>query len=350
MLDYNTVYGMTLPRKVISTSSSRSLGIDNTAVHDIRLIQVLQENSYDWCLRQIAAGKTCYLEMFRSRQEAFFSTSLHRHLRDARIDFSQVLQSVAAKHNMACDLTVWENRKLASAKLTQLVGDFMVELVGTNPTQQLTERLRLLEQENAHLRASQYSQAAPTEEDGLESPHGADQPTEPAAPSEETGIRTPHRPPSNQLNLHSPLQNSLQPRLSQPTKAPTFTPTPPAKPETTQRKLLFGTAATRPDPTKQIEHMRVGSSVKVLEKEGPSNHQIQAINAWMKTKIHDVAIHGKLDELAKKLDEQISQLPLGQVPSINRYLVEWGMEPTKASKYKPREAIKLLCILHEIRQ
>ena len=176
-------YGMTSPRRVISTSSSRSLGIDNTPVHDIRLIQVLQENSYDWCLRQIAAGKTCYLEMFRSRQEAFFSTSLHRHLRDARIDFSQVLQSVAAKHNMACDLTVLENRKLASAKLTQLVGDFMVELVGTNPTQQLTERLRLLEQENANLRASQYSQAAPAEEDAMESPRGPDPPTDPAASS-----------------------------------------------------------------------------------------------------------------------------------------------------------------------
>ena len=83
--------------------------------------------------------------------------------------------------------------------------------------------------------------------------------------------------------------------------------------------------------------MRVGSSFKVLEREGPNNHQIQSINAWMKTKIHDVAIHGKLDELAKKLEEQLNQL-------------EWGMEPARASKYKPREAIKLLCILHEIRQ
>ena len=41
----------------------------------------------------------------------------------------------------------------------------------------------------------------------------------------------------------------------------------------------------------------------------------------MKTKIQDVSVHGKLDELAKKLEEQISQLPLGQVPSVNRYLV-----------------------------
>ena len=32
----------------------------------------IKDSSYDWCLRQIAAGKNCYLEMFRSRQEAFF--------------------------------------------------------------------------------------------------------------------------------------------------------------------------------------------------------------------------------------------------------------------------------------
>ena len=60
MLDYNTVYGMSLPRRVVSTGASRSLGIDNLPVHEIRLIQVLQDSSYDWCLRQVAAGKTCY--------------------------------------------------------------------------------------------------------------------------------------------------------------------------------------------------------------------------------------------------------------------------------------------------
>ena len=65
MLDYNTAYGMPLPRRVVSTSASRTLGIDNLPVHEIRLIQVLQDSSYGWCLRQVAAGKTCYLEMFK---------------------------------------------------------------------------------------------------------------------------------------------------------------------------------------------------------------------------------------------------------------------------------------------
>ena len=205
MLDYNTVYGMPLPRRVVSTSASRTLGIDNIPVHEIRLIQVLQDSSYDWCLRQIAAGKNCYLEMFRSRQEAFFSTALHRHLRDSKIDFSQVLQAVAASNNMPCDLTVWENRKMASAKLTQVVGDYMISMVGSNVTEHLTERLRVLETENAQLRASQVN---PSQHDGTDFQPETDINTEAPTP-DESGTLTPCRTTSSQVNLRSPLQSGL---------------------------------------------------------------------------------------------------------------------------------------------
>ena len=196
---------MPLPRRVVSTSASRTLGIDNLPVHEIRLIQVLQDSSYDWCLRQIAAGKNCYLEMFRSRQEAFFSTALHWHLRDSRIDFSQVLQAVAASNNMPCDLTVWENRKMASAKLTQVVGDYMISMVGSNVTEHLTERLRVLETENAQLRASQIN---PTQQDAADSQPEAEIGSE-APPADESGTRTPCRTTSSQMNLRSPLQPGL---------------------------------------------------------------------------------------------------------------------------------------------
>ena len=245
----------------------------------------------------MAAGKTCYLEMFRSRQEAFFSTALHRHLRDSRIDFSQVLQAVAAFHNMPCDLTVWENRKMASAKLTQVVGDYMISLVGTNMTEHLTERLRTLETENAQLRASQIN---PTQQDGLESQHEAETPYD-APPADEPGTTTPFRVTNSQVHLRSPLQPCLH-KPAAPTKLPAFTPTPPAKPvPNTQRQLQFGTGTTPQTPAKHVENMRVGSSFKVLEREGPNHHQIQSINAWMKTKIHDVALHGKLDDLPRSL-------------------------------------------------
>ena len=46
-LDSNMVYGLALPRKGIRTSASRTLGIDQTPIHEIRLIQLMQEGSYD---------------------------------------------------------------------------------------------------------------------------------------------------------------------------------------------------------------------------------------------------------------------------------------------------------------
>ena len=72
MLDYNTVYGMPLPRRVVSTSASRTLGIDNIPVHEIRLIQVLQDSSYDWCLRQIGSREELLLGDVPITPRSFF--------------------------------------------------------------------------------------------------------------------------------------------------------------------------------------------------------------------------------------------------------------------------------------
>ncbi len=159
-LDTNLIYGLVLPRKVISTSASRTLGIDQIPIHEVRVYQLMQEGSYDWCLRNLAAGKACYLEMFRSRQEAVFSCALHRYLKDNKVDVNHLLQEIAVKENIPSDLTVWENRKQASAKLVDTVGHFMVSLINKNHSSQLMERLRTLEQENSHLRASQMEMSA----------------------------------------------------------------------------------------------------------------------------------------------------------------------------------------------
>ena len=148
-------------------------------------------------------------------KKLFFSTALHRHLRDSRIDFSQVLQAVAASNNMPCDLTVWENRKMASAKLTQVVGDYMISMVGSNVTEHLTERLRVLETENAQLRASQVN---PTQQDATDFQPEAEIGTE-APTADESGTLTPCRTTSSQIHLRSPLQSGLH-KPPAPTKLP----------------------------------------------------------------------------------------------------------------------------------
>ena len=63
----------------------------------------------------------------------------------------------------------------------------MVSLVGTNMTDHLTERLRILEQENAHLRASQTT---PAPRDVQESPQDTEAQFD-GLPPEEPGTVTP---------------------------------------------------------------------------------------------------------------------------------------------------------------
>ena len=335
-LDSNMVYGLALPRKVISTSASRTLGIDQTPIHEIRLIQLMQEGSYDWCLRNLAAGKACYLEMFRSRQEAFFSCSLHRFLKDNRIDFNQLLQEIAIKENIPSDLTVWENRKQTSTKLVENVGRHMVGLVQQTPSSEVMGRIMQLEQENADLRASQAdpSMHLPVHPEDSQS-------AEP--PIDERGISTPVRRGERDMPppLHSPLTHSA-PRV----EPKTLTPTPPNKP--VQQTLLFG----KPLPTavEQLNSLRCQGSPMHLEREGPKGATIQSVNAWMKTKILDATIHTKLDNAAISLLQQMQQVPVGQLPSVTRFLCEWGMEPAQAAKYKEKEATKLLLILDELRK
>ena len=333
-LDSNLVYGLALPRKVISTSASRTLGIDQTPIHEIRLIQLMQEGSYDWC-RNLAAGKACYLEMFRSRQEAFFSCSLHRFLKDNRIDFNQLLQEIAIKENIPSDLTVWENRKQASTKLVENVGRHMVGLVQQTPSSEVMGRIRQLEQENADLRASQAdpSMHLPAHREDSQS-------VEP--PMDEGGITTPVRRSDRDMPppLHSPLTHSA-PRV----EPKTLTPTPPNKP--VQQTLLFG--KTLPSAVEQ-NNLRCQGSPMHLERDGPKGATIQSVNAWMKTKILDATIHTKLDNAAISLLQQMQQVPVGQLPSVTRFLCEWGMEPAQAAKYKEKEATKLLLVLDELRK
>ena len=238
----------------------------------------MQEGSYDWCLRNLAAGKACYLEMFRSRQEAFFSCSLHRYLKDNRIDFNHLLQEIAVKENIPSDLTVWENRKQASAKLVEHVGRHMVGLVQQTPSSEVMGRVRQLEQENALLRASQVDPAM--------RPTGHPEDSQPGEHTlEERGIATPVRRPERDMPppLHSPLTHSA-PRVD----SKNLTPTPPTKP--VQQTLPFG--KTQPSAVEQLNQLR--SVTRFLSEWGMEPAQAAKYKEKEATKLLRI-----LDELRK---------------------------------------------------
>ena len=70
----------------------------------------------------------------------------------------------------------------------------------------------------------------------------------------------------------------------------------------------------------------------------------------MKTHVKQTKDQKDLDDRAKRLKEAYERLDPSTAPSLGRMLTAWGLEPTEASKYKPHEALKLLVILHHLRE
>ena len=333
-LDTNLIYGLALPRKVISTSSSRTLGIDQTPIHEIRLHQLMQEGSYDWCLCILAAGKACYLEMFQSRQEAFFSCSLHRYLKDNRMDFNHLLQEIAIKENIPSDLTVWENRRQTSAKLVENM------LVAT---------WSLLCNKHHHHRL--WVVYASWNKKMLS-----------FVP---VNLNPEWMEPSTRksLNILSPMEMNLALRLLYAVQIVichhhcthhwhTVLSVlnrriwhPPHRPSPSIRLFCLA-SLVRPQSISSTNFAFMSHFwcwKEMAQKAPPFN---QWTNGWRPrfwtprympswTSPHTVCSN---------------RVPVGQFPSVTRFLVEWGMELGQAAKYKDKEATKLLVILDGLRK
>ena len=329
-LDSNLVYGLALPRKVISTSASRTLGIDQTPIHEIRLIQLMQEGIYDWCLRNLAAGKACYLEMFRSRQEAFFSCSLHRFLKDNRIDFSYCRKLPSKRTSpviLRCGKTAnkqapswwkmlvdtwypWFN-KLLHQKSWAVSGIWSKKMHFFEPVKLTQPCMR------QHIRKLLNLLNHPSRRETS--------PPQFAVLNETCHHRCiPH--------WHT-VHLELNPRHWHPLR------------RTNMCSKHSFSARHHHQPSTNLTTWDAKDQPYIW-----NVTDIQSVNAWMKTKILDATIHTKLDNAASNLLQQMQHVPIGQLPSVTRFLSEWGMEPAQAAKYKEKEATKLLLILDELRK
>ena len=152
ILDTNLVYGLALPRQVISTAVSRANRTAGQPLQDLRLVDVLHNSAQNWSLRLLANGKACFLEFFRSRQECYFSSLVSKMIRERKMDFNVLLSSVAHKNGLSSDFAVWENRQEAFNALAMYVVDHLAELVPQDPSRTMMDRLRELEMANAQLK------------------------------------------------------------------------------------------------------------------------------------------------------------------------------------------------------
>ena len=332
-LDTNLVYGLALPRQVISTSVSRNLGIDNVPIHEVKLVPIIHNMSQNWCLRLLANGKATFIEMFRSRQECFFASALMKLLRDQQVDFNQLLAGAATKHGLSTDLTQWSARKAALEALADFTMEQFRTILPQDPSNQLMERLRRVEEENARLR-TQIGQSAAA-------PEHAHQPDETAMPGVEANKNMPNlSPPATLGALPTPAGPSTSPPGSTPTDGT-------RKPG--QQTLPFsGQGNTKTQALSKLTELAVRDRPAHLESTGPKNHTVQSINAWMKLQVPDTKHHEEIDRRAKEFKDMYDKLDAGQAPSLQRMLVGWGMEPSDATKFKPAEALRLLTILNHM--
>ena len=286
--------------------------------------------SQNWCLRLLANGKATFLELFRSRQECYFTSALMKILREQQVDFNQLLSGAAAKQGLSTDLTQWSARKAALEALADFTMEQFRTIFPQDPSNQLMERLRRMEEENARLRM-QVGQGA------ADNSHQSQ--AEPAVP----GIA-----PSRNMPSHSP-PHTLQ---ALPTPAGPST-SPPGTADSTrqpgQQTLPFsgqGNATTQ--ALSKLTELAVRDRPNHLESTGPKNHTVQCINSWMKSQVPDTKQHAEIDRRAREFKEMYEKLDAGQAPSLQRMLVSWGMEPSDATKFKPGEALKLLTILNHL--
>lgn len=147
------------------------------------------------------------------------------------------------------------------------------------------------------------------------------------------------RPGDNQVTPPTPTPNSGANK-------------PPDHSKPGQTTLSFSKAPKNADAhaLDEIKELGVGDSKARLETEAPRSHTIQSINAWMKTHVRQTKDQKDLDDRAKRLKEAYERLDPGTAPSLGRMLTAWGLEPTEAPKYKPHEALKLLVLLHHLRE
>ena len=161
--DAQKVYGLSLPRKVLSNRYTRELQIDGADIMDVRLSQVTTNGPNNWGLRSLAWGCQTVWEAFRSRQEAVFAGTLVRHLRgDSKEagpssqapDLNAVLTEMTKVANPGQDPYNWDNRYASIKSLCAELAQLIFQKGPQQANQHLLDKVRELQRENARLKSS----------------------------------------------------------------------------------------------------------------------------------------------------------------------------------------------------
>ena len=398
--DAQKVYGLSLPRKVLSNRYTRELQIDGADIMDVRLSQVTTNGPNNWGLRSLAWGRQTVWEAFRSRQEAVFAGTLVCHLRgDSKEagpssqapDLNAVLTEMTKVANPGQDPYNWDNRYASIKSLCAELAQLISQKGPQQANQHLLDKVRELQQENARLKSSS---AATMDASARPSPAQSSLPvtrrrgTNPN-PSRPASARPPHsgkRTPSTGGIGHSQAPPARRGRTAKedlrdfgedgPEIVPTdpedeapvksgasgatrrvSTPSPNHDDEDDQTVLGGQSEAEEEDlrdsgpaPAQDtVQQFQRADNPAFLSECIPDNMNFATINRWISSQVGKENMT-KVQAAADELQAALQRLNPGERPAVDAMTVAWGLQVSIASKLPEKALIKLLATCHHLAQ
>ena len=158
--DTNLIYGLNLPTHVRDTTNSRSLGIHNMRIVDVRLWQVLSKKLDNFAFRSTAHRRyTCY-EGLRAKNEALITGELVRLLRSDKN--SRLIDTALLRKSRDLDLdpNQFIDRVKIATHIVQKIIDALASKYEYTPdaaNEEVQRQLIALQHENTNLKRARDS-------------------------------------------------------------------------------------------------------------------------------------------------------------------------------------------------
>jgi hypothetical protein len=281
--DSAIVYGLTLPKVVVDNPHTRSLGIANTPIHEVRLFQVLHQQELNWALRLVAHGKFAAAEMFKLVKEAMLFSRVAKLMKDRNVDLEVLCKHFIEEGSSSSNPV----HAVAESIVDHLRG--IIPSSSTDPS--ILQRLKELEEENARLRTSRSH-------------------TSPKAPP---------------LPIHSsPIARALR---------------------ADSGKGSTRESIASEDPATVVQKVTCAGRNRVLATQCPKGHKGADVTAWIAKP--PVGKHKKqIETLSKELLSFISKLPAAEQPNLSDLAAEWGLTTSTATKMDRNQLARVITAAH----
>lgn len=291
--DTNQEYSLTLPRQIQSTQFSRKQGYAGQDIMDVKVVEVVQGGMSNWSLRLLANGRFASMEMFRTKLESIFASTMFKELYRMKneVDLPKIILSKCG------DTDDWNKKHEVIKQLVLELINHLKTHMPVDQGQQMMDELETLRQENARLRSQNVGMA----------PAAATGPGHSATGS----------PGLNQYSHRSPVPS----------------PTPEVEP------LVQG-------PLDQ--YRRRSDQHPSYATHAPESHTKGKIDAWIRKYVPRQE-RKNVDSLITQIKQEFESVSAGGRPNVEAILCDWGLSSQLLSKCSLENQFRLLAAVQLVK-